>query len=71
VEEAEAAGITDIDVLQALKYYRTDRGHYEHSTNSRLSRGDTLLLGFDAYHLVDQLMTQPLQPVLAVHCAIE
>ncbi|WP_127506320.1 alpha/beta hydrolase [Actinoplanes solisilvae] len=61
------AGVTDIDLLQAIRYYRTDRGHNEHSTNRRLSRGDALLLGFDAYHLVDQLMTQPLQLVLAEH----
>lgn len=65
IAEAEAAGITDVDLLQALRYYRTDRGHNEHSTNRRLTRGDTLLIGFDAFHLVDQLMTQPLQLVLA------
>ncbi|MEV6634930.1 amidohydrolase family protein [Actinoplanes sp. NPDC051470] len=71
---AEALGRGDIgaleagrwaDVVQALRYYRTDRGHNEHSTNRRLTRGDTLLIGFDAFHLVDQLMTQPLQLVLA------
>nr|WP_221379889.1 alpha/beta hydrolase [Actinoplanes polyasparticus] len=63
--EAEAAGISDIDLLQAIRYYRTDRGINEHSTNRRLSRGDTLLLGYDAFHLVDQLMTQPLLLILA------
>ncbi|MEU0524193.1 alpha/beta hydrolase [Streptomyces niveus] len=31
----------------------------------RLSRFDSLLLGYDAYHLVDQLMPQPLQVILA------
>ncbi|CAL9324102.1 alpha/beta hydrolase [Streptomyces sp. SudanB66_2053] len=63
--EAEAAGITDIDLLQAVTYYRTERGINEHSTNRRLSRGDSLLLGYDAFHLVDQLMTQPLLLILA------
>jgi uncharacterized protein len=63
--EAEAAGVTDIDLLQAITYYRTDRGRNEHSTNRRLSRGDSLLIGFDSFHLVDQLLTQPLQLVLA------
>ncbi|GAB2572772.1 alpha/beta hydrolase [Paractinoplanes abujensis] len=63
--EAEAAGITDVDLLQAIRYYRTERGINEHSTNRRLSRGDTLLLGYDAFHLVDQLMTQPLLLILA------
>ncbi|MDQ0779739.1 fermentation-respiration switch protein FrsA (DUF1100 family) [Streptomyces aurantiacus] len=65
LEEAAAAGLTDIDTTQAITYYRTERGRNEHSTNRRLSRGDSLLLGYDAYHLVDQLMTQPLQVVLA------
>ncbi|WP_249124839.1 alpha/beta hydrolase [Saccharopolyspora erythraea] len=50
LEDAAAAGLTDIDTTQA---------------NRRLSRGDSLLLGYDAYHLVDQLMTQPLQVILA------
>lgn len=63
--EATAAGLTDIDTTQAITYYRTERGGNEHSTNRRLSRGDSLLLGYDAYHLADQLMTQPLQVILA------
>ncbi|MEU6718415.1 alpha/beta hydrolase [Nonomuraea sp. NPDC046802] len=65
VAEAEAAGVTDVDLLQALRYYRTERGQNEHSTNRRLTRGDSLLIGFDAFHLVDQLMIQPLQLILA------
>ena len=66
-EDAAAAGVDDVDLLQAIDYYRTRRGGHEHSTNRRLSRGDPLLLGFDPYHLVDRLMTQPLQLVLAEH----
>ncbi|MEU0136890.1 alpha/beta hydrolase [Streptomyces sp. NPDC006296] len=65
LEEAAAAGLTDIDTTQAITYYRTGRGGNEHSTNRRLARGDSLLLGYDAFHLVDPLMTQPLQVVLA------
>lgn len=65
LEEAAAAGATDIDTTQAITYYRTERGGNEHSTNRRLSRGDSLLLGYDAFHMVDQLMTQPLQVILA------
>jgi fermentation-respiration switch protein FrsA (DUF1100 family) len=63
--DAAAAGLTDIDTTQAITFYRTERGRNEHSTNRRLSRSDSLLLGYDAYHLVDQLMTQPLQVILA------
>ena len=64
LEEAEAAGITDVDVLQAIRFYRTPRGHDEHSTNRRLLRSDALLLGFDAFHLVAELLTQPVQVVV-------
>ncbi|SCG58655.1 alpha/beta hydrolase [Micromonospora humi] len=65
LEDASAAGLTDIDTTQAVTYYRTERGRSEHSTNRRLLRGDSLLLGYDAFHLADQLMTQPLQVILA------
>lgn len=56
----ERRGLTDIDTTQAITFYRTERGRSEHSTNRRLSRGDSPLLGYDAFHLVDRLMTQPL-----------
>lgn len=65
LEDAAAAGITDIDSVQAVTYYRTPRGGNEHSTNRRLFRSDSLLIGYDAFHLVDQLLTQPLQVILA------
>ncbi|MFD4675340.1 alpha/beta hydrolase [Lentzea sp. NPDC058450] len=65
LEDAAAAGLTDVDTTDAITFYRTERGRNEHSTNRRLSRGDSLLLGYDAFHLVDELMTQPLQVVLA------
>lgn len=53
----------DIDTTQAIRYYRTERAERV-LTNRRLARG-LLLLGYDAFHLVDPLMTQPLQVVLA------
>lgn len=65
LEDAAAAGITDIDNVQAITYYRTPRGGNEHSTNRRLTRSDSVLIGYDAFHLVDQLLTQPLQVILA------
>jgi fermentation-respiration switch protein FrsA (DUF1100 family) len=65
LEDAAAIGFTDIDTTQAITYYRTPRGGNEHSTNRRLSRSDSLILGYDAYHLVDQLLTQPLQVIIA------
>lgn len=64
-EAAREAGVTDRDTLEAVRYYRTARGAHERSTNRRLRRSDALLLGFDAFHLVDPLLTQPLQVVVA------
>ena len=65
LEEAAAAGVTDIDNMQAIGYYRTPRGAHRHSTNRRLARSDSLLLGYDAFHLVEELLTQPLQVIIA------
>lgn len=65
LEDAAAMGLTDVDTTQAITYYRTPRGADQHSTNRRLSRSDSLILGYDAYHLVDQLLTQPLQVIVA------
>lgn len=65
LEDAAAIGATDLDTTQAITYYRTRRGANEHSTNRRLLRSDALLLGYDAFHLVDPLLTQPLQVIVA------
>lgn len=65
LEEADAVGLTDLDTTQAITYYRTARGRHENSTNRRLARGDALLIGYDPFHLVEELLTQPLQVVLA------
>lgn len=65
LEEAQAAGITDPDTLEAVDYYRTPRSYSSYSTNRRLFRGDAVVLGFDAFHLVGELLTQPLQVIVA------
>jgi uncharacterized protein len=65
LEEAAEVGLTDLDTTQAVTYYRTGRGRHENSTNLRLRRGDALLVGYDPFHLVEELLTQPLQVVLA------
>ncbi|MBK1787538.1 alpha/beta hydrolase [Prauserella cavernicola] len=65
LEDAEAIGLTDIDTTQAITYYRTPRGHSEHSTNRRLARSDSLLLGYDAFAHIEELLTQPLAVVVA------
>lgn len=64
LEEAKTVGITDPDTLEAVEYYRTPRSYNKNSTNRRLFRGDGLVLGFDAFHLVGELLTQPLQVIV-------
>ena len=58
-QQAHDAGIDDIDVLDAIDYYRTPRGSSPSSTNRRLLRSDALMMGFDAFNLVEQLLVQP------------
>jgi len=67
--EAKAAGIVDIDMLQAITYYRTERGQHANSTNRRHYLSDALILGFDAFHLAGILLTQPVQVIVAGNSA--
>ncbi|WIB79156.1 alpha/beta hydrolase [Curtobacterium sp. MCPF17_002] len=63
-DQAAAFGITDVDTLQAVRFYRTPRGHNENSTNRRHFTSDAMMLGYDAFNLVDELLTQPLQVIV-------
>jgi hypothetical protein len=63
--EAEEAGVTDPDTLDAVDYYGTPRGHDPHRSNRMLATSVALQIGFDAFHLVDELLVQPLQVVVA------
>lgn len=62
---AEAARqIGDIDIVEAYDYYRTDRGRAEHgATTFEVAHGSTAL-GWDAFHLADELLDQPLLVVI-------
>lgn len=63
-EEREKQGITDIDVVEAVEYYRTPRGQYPTACNKLRFVSMASVLAFDAFHLVEQLLTQPLQIVV-------
>jgi fermentation-respiration switch protein FrsA (DUF1100 family) len=63
-QAAKAANTQDRDVLEAVDYYRTSRGFHKNSTNRILFRSNALLLGFDAFNLVEELMTQPVHVVV-------
>ncbi|GGE85490.1 alpha/beta hydrolase [Sphingomonas prati] len=65
LDDAEAAGIVDPDTLEAIAYYRTPPGYNANASNRLLFRSNALLLGFDAFHLVAELLPQPLQVIVA------
>jgi fermentation-respiration switch protein FrsA (DUF1100 family) len=62
--EAKKAGIEDPTLLNAIDYYATSRGHHERRTNKRLFVSDALLIGYDGFHLVEELLVQPLQVIV-------
>ncbi|GIO23583.1 alpha/beta hydrolase [Oceanobacillus sp. J11TS1] len=63
-EEREEAGIDDIDIKEAIDYYKTPRGQSPNSPNKLNFVSMEKVLAFDAFHLADQLLTQPLQIVV-------
>lgn len=62
--KAEAAGIDDPTLLNAIDYYATPRGQSANRTGQRLFVTDALLLGYDGFHLVEELLVQPLQVIV-------
>ncbi|HGM6414258.1 TPA: alpha/beta hydrolase [Stenotrophomonas maltophilia] len=64
VEAGRQAGIKDIDVLEATDYYRTPRGQKPHGLNRPLFSHQSAAVGWDAFHLAEVLLTQPLMVVV-------
>lgn len=62
--EAKAAEIADPTLLNAIDYYATSRGHHERRTNQRLFVSDALLIGYEGFNLVEELLVQPLQVIV-------
>jgi fermentation-respiration switch protein FrsA (DUF1100 family) len=63
-EEAKKLGITEIDVVEATAYYRTPRGSKPHGLNRSLFSHQAAAVGWDAFHLAEVLLTQPLMVVV-------
>ncbi|TWI33900.1 alpha/beta hydrolase [Paracoccus sulfuroxidans] len=59
-EEAKRRGITDRDLYEATKYYRTPRGQKPHGLNRSVPSHQAAAVGWDAFHLAEVLLTQPL-----------
>jgi uncharacterized protein len=62
--DAKAAGITDPELLEAVTFYRESAYRHPNSTNHLLFVSYGALLGFDAFSLVHELLTQPLQGIV-------
>jgi len=64
VDAGKKLGIKDIDVLEATDYYRTSRGQKPHGLNRSLFSHQGAAVGWDAFHLAEVLLTQPLMVVV-------
>ena len=51
-------------MIEAVDYYRTPRGAHPNANNCFRFRSTASLLAFDAFHLVNVLLTQPLQVIV-------
>ena len=60
VEAGKAAGVKDIDVLEATEYYKTPRGQQPNGTTRAVFSHNSVAVGWDAFYLAEVLLTQPL-----------
>ncbi|WP_207435955.1 alpha/beta hydrolase [Sabulibacter ruber] len=63
-DEAKQAGLEEMDLLEAIDYYRTPRGQHPNSCNKLLFTSMSNLIVFDAFHLAEYFLTQPLLVVV-------
>ena len=59
-KDARKKGMDEFDMLGAIDYYRTPRGEYPTANNKLLFKSMSALAVFDAFHLTERLLTQPL-----------
>ncbi|NLG55603.1 MAG: alpha/beta hydrolase [Rhodococcus sp.] len=64
VEAAHENGLTDIDVVEATEYYKTDRGAHENGCTSFNFARQGALATWDAYAFAETFLTQPLLIVI-------
>ncbi|MFS4470301.1 alpha/beta hydrolase [Chryseobacterium sp. T20] len=64
VEVGKAAGIEDIDVLEATDYYKTSRGQTVGGATSAVYSRLGIGMGWDAFYLAETLLTQPILVVV-------
>ncbi|MEQ1108060.1 alpha/beta hydrolase [Acinetobacter seifertii] len=62
--EAAKSDNADIDPLEATEYYRTARGEKPNGVNKTLFSRNAVAVGWDAFHLAELLLTQPLMIIV-------
>lgn len=62
--EREQAGVHDVDMINAIDYYLTPRGKQPGAPNKLRLTSIGAALGWDAFHLAELLLTQPLHVVV-------
>lgn len=64
VEEGQANGLSDRDVLEATDYYKTERGQQPNGATRGLFSFNSAAMGWDAFLHAETLLTQPLLVVI-------
>lgn len=62
--QLESLRITDVDVVEAVDYYTTQRGERPGSPNKLNVVSTGAAFTWDAFHLAEKLLTQPLQIIV-------
>ncbi|HMN70476.1 MAG TPA: alpha/beta hydrolase [Rhodoblastus sp.] len=62
--QLESYGVTDVDVVEAVDYYTTQRGQKPGSPNKLNVVSTGAAFAWDAFHLAEKLLTQPLQIIV-------
>lgn len=62
--QLESYGIKDVDVVEAVDYYTTQRGQKPGSPNKLNVVSTGAAFTWDAFHLAEKLLTQPLQIIV-------
>lgn len=62
--EREQAGVTNVDIVEAIDYYMTSRGQQPGSPNKLRFSSLAPAVGWDAFFLAEHLLTQPLHIVI-------
>lgn len=64
METARAAGVTDIDLIEATEYYKTPRAQHPHGEATGLFSFNSAAVAWDAFAFTERLLTQPLMIVI-------